>query len=72
MKDKRITITIKEYEIERLEKLMYRLDIKTKSKAIRDLINAYYTQFIMGKEIKKNEIDKRTKKRNIRTSKRTD
>ena len=53
MKDDHVTVNLNKYESDRLRRIMMKLNIKTKSKYLRDLINAYYTQFIMGKEIEK-------------------
>lgn len=51
-KDIHVGINLDPNELNKLERIKYRIGTKTNSNTIRTLINAYYMQFIMGKENK--------------------
>lgn len=51
-KDIHVGINLDPNELNKLERIKYRIGTKTYSNTIRALINAYYMQFIMGKENK--------------------
>lgn len=51
-KDIHVGINLDPNELNKLERIKYRIGTKTYSNTIRTLINAYYMQFIMGKENK--------------------
>lgn len=51
-KEKNVGVFLDPNELNKLERIKYKLGTKTNSNTIRTLIDAYFMQFIMGKENK--------------------